>query len=70
MGDLLMKKLLKSFLVAGFAALSLAAVKNVDDVSASGIVNTINLTRMYNKHGDLGYESCSCCKYTMESWRI
>lgn len=48
-----MKKLLKSFLVAGFAALSLAAVKNVDDVSASGIVNTINLTRMYNKHGDL-----------------
>lgn len=48
-----MKKLLGSLLVAGFAAISFTAVTNVKDVSASGVANTINLTRMYNKQGDL-----------------
>ncbi|KRK63998.1 hypothetical protein FC72_GL000772 [Companilactobacillus tucceti DSM 20183] len=53
MGDLFMKKLLKSLLVAGFAAVSFAAVSNVNDVSAGGVTTTRILTRMYNKQGDL-----------------
>lgn len=45
-----MQILLKSLLVAGFAAVSFAAVSNVNDVSAGRFITTRILTR-------LGYKS-------------